>query len=550
MIESISIDNYALIDKSIINFKKGFTVITGETGAGKSIMIGALGLTLGERSDASVIPNKNRKCIIEVVYDIANYDLKSWFDKNNLDFSTHVIVRRELRVDGKSRGFINDTPVYNKILKEFGAFMIDIHSQHKSLLIGRPEFQTEILDLFCGNKDLLKEYTELFKKRELLLKNLVTLKQEFIKEQNDKDYLNFRYDQLDKAKLELNEKENLEQELTILNNAEAIKENLAMISWQIYGMDDSILQSLKICRDKAESLENMIKGESDYVNRIKSVMIELQDIADDAENRSTNIEYNVNRIEVINDRLSLLYELLKKHNCDTIEELIAIKEDISTKLNNISNKAEDIVKLEAEVKKVEERMDKLALEISKSRIYGASILRKKMTELLKELGILHADFIIDIKPLVDFTISGKDKIEFLFAANKNQTPGEIFKVASGGEISRVMMSLKYILSKSRDLPTIIFDEIDTGLSGDIAHKMSFMMKDMSKNMQVISISHLPQIASVGQYHYKVYKEDKDDYTVSKIKELSYDERLKEIAGMISGSVITKAAIETAKNLLK
>ena len=550
MVESISIDNYALIDKSVVNFKKGFTVITGETGAGKSIMIGALGLTLGERSDVSVIPNKKRKCIVEVVYDITNYNLEIWFNNNNLDFSTHVIVRRELRQDGRSRGFINDTPVSNKILKEFGGTMIDIHSQHKSLLIGRPEFQTEILDLFCGNSELLKEYSNFYKKRELLIDNLKKSKAELIKEENDRDYLNFRYNQLDKARLKLDEKENLEEELTILNNAEAIKENLSTISWRICEMDDSILQSLKICSDKAESLEEMIKGSSDYVNRIKSVMIELQDIADDTAGKASNLEYNASRIEIINDRLSVLYELLKKHNCDSIKELINVKDDIGRKLKNISNKGEELIKLENEIKYLEENMNKLALEVSKSRITGAKILRKEMTELLKDLGIVHADFIVDIRELNYFTLSGKDKIEFLFAANKNQTPGEIFKVASGGEISRVMMSLKYILSKSSNLPTIVFDEIDTGLSGDIAHKMSSMMKDMSRNMQVISISHLPQIASVGQYHYKVYKEDIDDHTVSKIKELSYDERLKEIAGMISGSVITDAAIETAKNLLK
>lgn len=549
MIESVSINNYALIDKTEIELEKGFSVITGETGAGKSILLGAIGLTVGQRAEVAAIMDKEKKCVVEIVYNIEGYPLKEWFAENELDYSGSVVVRREVTADGKSRCFINDTPVNNRLLKEFGGFLIDIHSQHQSLLIGQPEYQIDILDAFCGNQELVVQYKTLYHERREMNARLSELKRLAAEAEKESDYLNFRFNQLDAARLQEGEKEELEEELALLSNAEAIKTAFSGMVYRLRDVDDSVIQVLKNSRNNINSLHGVVKEAKEYEERLGSVIIELNDIADEAERKAEGVEYNAGRIEAINARLNTIYDLLYKYKVETVAGLIAVRDEISGKLKGIQGSGEDIQELEKSIGETEHKMLVLAQQIHQVRTGAEGKLREEMKSLLTGLGIKHAEFIIAVDPVKDFTPTGTDEVKFLFAANKNQQPGEIFKVASGGEISRVMLSLKYVLSKTRQLPVIVFDEIDTGLSGEVAHRMAEMMKEMASRMQVISISHLPQIAAAGNSHFKVYKEDNNINTISRIRRLTPEERIKEIAGMISGSEISPAAIEAAKSLL-
>ena len=549
MIKNIHIGNYALIDKTNIELEKGFTIITGETGAGKSILLGAIGLTLGQRADVAAIMDKNRKCVVEITYDVVGYDLQQWFADNDLDYDDEVVVRRELTADGKSRAFINDTPVNNKLLKEFGSFLIDVHSQHQSLLIGQPEYQLEILDAFCGNQALLKDYRVKYTHRQGLLSELTSLKQQAKEAEQEEDYLKFQFNQLDEARLREGEQQELEEELAVLNNAENIKSAFSESTYVLTESDNPVIQALKGVKNRMVTLEGIVKEAADYEQRLSSVILELEDIADESERMAERVEYNPARVDVINERLNVMYDLLHKHRLEKVEELIALKEELGKKLKGIQSFAEQIEILEKQIKSVETEMDSLAGKLHKARVASEEKLREEMRELLVSMGIKHAVFKVMITPLDHFTTTGKDDVSFLFSANKNQEPGELVKVASGGEISRLMLSLKYILSRTKQLPVIIFDEIDTGVSGEIAHRMAEMMKEMARRMQVISISHLPQIAAVGDHHFKVYKEDDQVGTISRILRLTDEERVVEIAGMISGSVVSDAALENARLLL-
>lgn len=549
MVESISINNYALIDKTDISLEKGFSVITGETGAGKSILLGAIGLTLGQRAEASAIMDKGKKCVVEIVYQVAGYDLAGWFDENELDYSDRTVVRREVFADGKSRCFINDTPVNNKLLKEFGSFLIDIHSQHQSLLIGQPEYQTDILDAFCGNRLLVDEYKELYRVRRNLTTELKELKSKAAEAEKESDYLNFQFSQLESARLREGEKEELEEELAVLSNAEAIKTNFSKLTYNLRDADNAVVQVLKNTKNGIIALGNVVKEAAEFETRLNSVILELNDLADEADRKAEAVEYNQNRIDAVNIRLSVIYDLMYKYKTESVAELIAARNEIVGKLEGIRGYTDELEGLEKKMQETENKMQVLAVRIHEAREKSEESLREEMKRLLIGLGIKHAEFVVSITDAGEFTPNGTDDVKFLFAANKNQQPGEIFKVASGGEISRVMLSLKYVLSKNRQLPVIVFDEIDTGLSGEVAHQMAQMMKEMALRMQVISISHLPQIASAGTSHFKVYKEDSQENTISRIRKLDYEERIKEIAGMISGSEITAAALETAKNLL-
>ena len=549
MIESIHINNYALIDKTEIGLEKGFSVITGETGAGKSILLGAIALTLGQRADVSALMNREKKCVAEIVYQVKGYPLEAWFEANELDYSDEVVVRREVTPEGKSRCFINDTPVSNRLLKELGGFLIDIHSQHQSLLIGQPEYQTEILDVFCGNGELRSIYRQHYDKRKKKLIELETLKEKAFEAAREEDYLKFRFSQLEGANLKPGEKEELEAELTVLSNAETIKTNFGHLTYQLRDAENAVIPVLKNCKNTIASLRTVVKEAEDYEGRLQSVLLELKDIADDAEGRAESVGLDPRRIETVNARLSEIYDLMLKYKAEGVEELLAVKAGIIDKLNGIQNSTEEIEKLTREIQETEEQMHTLSLQIRESRKKGKGRLEEEMRKLLQELGIRHACFEVLITPVEAFLPTGTDEVRFLFAANKNQQPGEIAKVASGGEISRVMLSLKYILSKNKQLPVIVFDEIDTGLSGEVAHRMAQMMQEMATRMQVISISHLPQIAAAGNCHFKVYKEDHSEHTVSRIRKLAPEERVKEIAGMISGSEISAAALEAAKNLL-
>ena len=549
MIKNIHIRNYALIDKTDIELEKGFTIITGETGAGKSILLGAIGLTLGQRADVAAIMDKSRKCVVEITYNVVGYDLQQWFVDNDLDYDDSVVVRRELMSDGKSRAFINDTPVNNKVLKEFGSFLIDVHSQHQSLLIGQPEYQLEILDAFCGNQSLLKDYKEKYARRQGMLSELNSVKQKAREAAQEEDYLKFQFNQLDEARLREGEQRELEEELAVLNNAESIKSAFSESTYVLTEADVPVIPSLKGLKNKMASLEGVVKEATDYEQRLSSVILELEDIADECERMAERVEYNPVRVDTINDRLNVMYDLLHKHRVERTEDLIALKEALGEKLKGIQSFSTQIEELERQINVQEKEMDVLAGRIHKARVESEQKLREEMRGLLVGMGIKHAVFKVVITPLEHFTPTGKDDVSFLFAANKNQEPGELAKVASGGEISRLMLSLKYILSRTKQLPVIIFDEIDTGVSGEIAHSMAAMMKEMAERMQVISISHLPQIAAAGDSHFKVYKEDDQEGTISRIRRLTDEERVTEIAGMISGSVVSKAALENARLLL-
>ena len=550
MIERINISNYALIDQTEIVLEKGFSVITGETGAGKSILLGAVGLTLGQRADVSVIRDKSRKCVVEIEYEISGYHLQEWFKEQDLDYAEHVVVRREVTAEGKSRCFINDTPVNNKALKDFGNFMVDIHSQHQSLLVGKPEYQIEILDAFCGNAGLLATYGELYQKHRKWSAELQELKSRAADAEKEGDYLRFQFNQLDKAHLKNGEKEELEQELSLLTNAESIKSALSNVTWNLRDTEHSVTEVLKGVRNALSGVEHSLHEAEEYRQRLDSVLIELNDLADEAERRAERVEYNASRIEEINGRLNVIYDLLFKYKAESVAELIALRERLAKQLGGIDGGSEEIERLEKQVEQVTEQMKSLAAEMHRIREEASGSLCEEMKRLLTELGIRHAEFIVDLSPVDHFTPQGCDDVRFLFSANKNQEPGEIAKVASGGEISRVMLALKYVLSKNKQLPVIIFDEIDTGLSGEVAHRMAKMMQEMAVRMQVLSISHLPQIAAAGNCHFKVYKEDNTEATISRIRKLQPDERVREIAGMISGEEITPAALEAAESLLE
>lgn len=550
MIESISINNYALIDKTEIDLEKGFSIITGETGAGKSILLGAIGLTLGQRADSSAIMDKSKKCVIEIVYNVSEYNLQHWFEENDLDYSDNVVVRREVTAEGKSRCFINDTPVNNRLLKEFGRYMVDIHSQHQSLLLGQPEYQTDILDSFCGNGELLSEYRELYYQYRKWSLELNNLKDKAADAEKEGDYLRFQFSQLENAQLKMGEKEELEQELDMLNHAESIKSSLGGMTWNLRDDEHSVVSVLKGIGHSLEGIESALHEAKEYRERIESVILELNDLADEAERRGEGIEYDGGRIEMINQRLNVIYDLLYKYKAEDVSDLLELYSSLERQLNGIEGCGEEIVLLEKKLKQTEQQMKALAMKIHDSRQDAQTLLCDEMKRLLVGLGIKHAAFVVDLVLLDYFTPTGCDDVRFLFSANKNQQPGEIAKVASGGEISRVMLALKYVLSESKQLPVIVFDEIDTGLSGEVAHRMAQMMKEMATRMQVVSISHLPQIAAAGNCHFKVYKEDNQDFTISHIRKLSYDERVKEIAGMMSGEEISSAALEAAQNLLK
>ena len=550
MIERINISNYALIDQTEIVLEKGFSVITGETGAGKSILLGAVGLTLGQRADVSVIRDKSRKCVVEIEYEISGYHLQEWFKEQDLDYAEHVAVRREVTAEGKSRCFINDTPVNNKALKDFGNFMVDIHSQHQSLLVGKPEYQIEILDAFCGNAGLLATYGELYQKHRKWSAELQELKSRAADAEKEGDYLRFQFNQLDKAHLKNGEKEELEQELSLLTHAESIKSALSNVTWNLRDTEHSVTEVLKGVRNALSGVEHSLHEAEEYRQRLDSVLIELNDLADEAERRAERVEYNASRIEEINGRLNVIYDLLFKYKAESVAELIALRERLAKQLGGIDGGSEEIERLEKQVEQVTEQMKSLAAEMHRIREEASGSLCEEMKRLLTELGIRHAEFIVDLSPVDHFTPQGCDDVRFLFSANKNQEPGEIAKVASGGEISRVMLALKYVLSKNKQLPVIIFDEIDTGLSGEVAHRMAKMMQEMAVRMQVLSISHLPQIAAAGNCHFKVYKEDNTEATISRIRKLQPDERVREIAGMISGEEITPAALEAAESLLE
>lgn len=545
MLNSLHIENYVLIKKLDLNFESGFSVITGQTGAGKSILLGALNLVLGARADLKTIKEGAEKCIIEAIFNIENYNLADFFEENELDYSIECILRREISTSGKSRHFINDTPVNASILRSIASKLIDVHSQHENLLLRNNNFQLEVLDITAQNQELLEKYKNLYKSHLQISKTIETLEEELSKGKEELDYLQFQYNQLEESKLVEDEDEDIETELSILEHANDIKYAF-LESENILSADHGVLQLLKNVENSLNTVSKYSTYCDEVINRISSCHIELKDIASELYNESEKVDANPERLEYLTERRDLIYSLCQKHRVKTVSELIDIKNNLETKISLIDNSDEEIEKLKNQRDNLYKELLAMANEISKKRKSQAIEIEKSLTEQLTALGMPNCEIKFMISSHPTPIVSGIDKVELLFSSNKNKSPQPIDKTASGGEISRVMLCLKYLLANSSSLPTLIFDEIDTGISGEAANLTAKMLKKMSKNVQIISISHLPQIASRATTHYFVEKSEEGESTVS---QLTQEERVIAIARMLSGSTLSDAAIKNAQALL-
>jgi DNA replication and repair protein RecN len=549
MLQSISIQNYALINQLEIDFSDGFSVITGETGSGKSILLGALSLVLGQRSEGNVLKDKEKKCVIECSFYIEKYNLQEFFEKNELDYEKEAIVRREILPSGKTRAFVNDTPVSLKTLKELGVCLVDIHSQNQNLVLGSFEYQVGIVDTYAQNAALLAKYQLSFKKYQDLKKELKNQEEIAAKEKADLDYFQFQLEQLNEANLVEGEQKDMEEELETLNHAEEIKSGL----YQAYGFlsegESSVISQIKEARSAISKIQGVFTEADSYFERLDSSLIELQDLSQELDRSNELVEFDNGRIDFLNQRLDTIYSLQQKHRVDSVEELMQIRDDLEGKVGKIESSDELIEDLKEQLTGQKIGLQKAADNLSNSRKKAVPKIEKTIVRQLILLGIPNANFRVQISNSEEFQQLGADKVTFLFSANKNGSLEEVQRVASGGELSRLMLSIKYLISSSTALPSIVFDEIDTGVSGEIADKMGSMMNQMAENIQVISITHLPQIAGKGKYHYKVYKADDEHETYSNIVLLDKQSRIEELAKMLSGTDLTKAALENAKVLL-
>lgn len=549
MILSLSIENFALIEKLSVRFSDGFSVITGETGAGKSILLGALGLVLGKRADLSSLKNKEEKCIIEAHFQLKNYDLKSFFDDNDLDYEEETIIRREILPSGKSRAFVNDTPVNLNELQELSNFLIDIHSQHQTQELSDDGVQFQIIDSVASNFDVLKEYSLHLKEYKKLNSDLQDKKELLLSIAKEQDYHSFLLEELLAAKLKAGEQELLEAQFEKLNNVEFINENLARILSLSNQDPFGVIQSIKDIKLSIQKIASYSQEFSDLSDRISSLLIEFDDIEKEISFLAESVNSDPEDLQLINEKLQLIYSLQKKHQVNTVEELLLIQDDLDAKVVSSVTLESEINSLELQIKNIEAQLNELADTLRQNRNKAIPILIDKLEVILAQLGMVNTRFNIQIIKKENYFYNGMDEIQFLFSANKGSDFGLLKKVASGGEMSRIMLAVKSILSQYSKLPTIIFDEIDTGVSGEVAHKMGEILKQMSENMQVFAITHLPQIAGKGKEHIKVYKVIKDDQTLSELKLLSKEERVMEIAQMLSGSSVSESALNHAKELL-
>jgi len=549
LITSLSIKNYALIDSLQVNFNQGFSIITGETGAGKSILLGGLSLILGKRADLSSIKDTSKKCVIEAVFDVSNYNLENLFLANDLDYETQTIIRREILPSGKSRAFVNDSPVNLNSLQLLGEQLIDIHSQHETLQLVDDSFQFEIIDALANNKDVLKSYALQLKQHKTLQKELdilLAFKAEAIKEY---DYNSYLLKELTEANLLDGELELLEEEFETLSNVEEIKASLLHASQVMNEEEIGVLFLLNQLQANFKKIGSFAHKYQSIAERIESSFIELDDVFSEVEKFQEQLDADPERLEKVNAKLLLLNNLFKKHLTTSVSELIEIKESLSIKVSETENLDENIQKKEKELKAENEALNKLAKLLHDNRLKAIPELSKQLEEILSTLGMPNAKFKITLHISDAFFANGKDELSFLFTANKGGQFNELKKAASGGELSRIMLAIKSILSKYKQLPTIMFDEIDSGVSGEITNKMGLIMLEMSQYMQVFAITHIPQIAAKGHTHFKVFKEDVDNVTLSNLKELNYDERLVELAQMLGGTEISSSALAHAKQLL-
>ena len=550
MLTSLSIKNYALIDNLSVSFNNGLSIITGETGAGKSILLGGLSLVLGKRADLSSVKNKSEKCIIEAVFDIANYDLKQYFLDLDMDYEPQTIIRREILPSGKSRAFVNDTPVNLDALQGLSNYLIDIHSQHETLELTNNQFQFKVIDALAKNNELLLEYSgnlEQYRTLQKELEELKDFKSEAIKEQ---DYNLFLLNELDEANLTPGELELLEEEYETLNNVEEIKEKLSLSNQLLNEEQIGILSTLTELKNTIQKLSGISPKYLDLFNRINSSLIELDDVFEEIENFQDQLEADPGRLEQVNSKLQIIHNLFQKHNADSITQLIELKDELADKVSVTENLDNEIIALENKIAKIESSVKGLAKQIHKNREEAIPNLVHQLETILIKLGIPNAQFKLQLSLKDEFFSNGSDELAFLFSANKGANLNELKKTASGGELSRIMLAIKYILSKRVQLPTIMFDEIDSGVSGEISNMMGEIMQQMSKTMQVFTITHLPQIAAKGDIHFKVFKEDDQDQTVTKLVRLNQDERIVEIAQMLGGDKITDSAVLHAKSLLQ
>ena len=549
MLKSLLVKNYALINHLDIHFSTGFSIITGETGAGKSILLGALGLILGQRADTGVLHDKSGKCIVEGVFEVSNYDLKSFFEENDIDFEKVTTIRREINESGKSRAFINDTPVTLNQLRDLTVKLVDIHSQHETLLLSDSLFQMDVLDVLSGVASNLQEYRKVYTEFRAAEKKLSQLTEESKQAATELDYFQFQLNQIEEAKLAAGEQEELEEEQKAISHAGEIQHHLAMSSGLLSEGDTSILTTLKDSLVALQKIQNFYARVEPLAERLNSSLIELKDIAAEVDKLAATVEIDPNRLELVNERLDLIYSLQQKHKVSSVNELIAIRDDLAAKLAHIYSYDEEIEKTSQLLEKLKQAVSEKSAIISGKRKNVIPAMEERVMETLRNLGIPNAAFRVSVTELPDFTVHGKDKVVYLFSANKQSPPMELSKVASGGELSRVMLSLKSLVSESRLLPTIIFDEIDAGVSGEIADKMGNILRKMSHGIQLVNITHLPQVASKGDTHYLVYKQDNEKATYTHIKQLSSEERVMEIARMLSGEELTDAAIRNARELM-
>ena len=549
MLVSISIKNYALINELHIDFSSGLSIITGETGAGKSILLGALGLVLGNRADSSSLKNTTTKCVVEAIISIDTYNLQDFFETEDIDYESNTILRREILPSGKSRAFVNDTPVTLLVLTALRARLIDIHSQHQTLQVSDQKFQFQLMDAVANNESKLASYKSglaCYTKEKKRLEEIQLAQREASLQY---DYNSHLYNELLEAKLLEDEQELLEEKLDKINNVEEIKQNLSE-ALQLTTDENIGIQNLLFSLEQKLAKIASYSGEyQELLDRISSVKIESDDIIGEIETAYELVDFNPSEAEQLNDRLQLIYNLQKKHYVNTISELLTIQSELFKKVNTVENAEQSLLDQETIVNGIADKLDAVALKISDARSKIILKLSKQLADILADLGMPHARFQIKNTLSENYYNNGKDSLEFLFSANKGGQYGELKKVASGGELSRVMLAIKKILSENSQLPTIIFDEIDSGVSGEISNKMAHIMSQMSQKMQVITITHLPQIAAKGNQHYKVYKEEVNNITTTNLKQLSEDERIVEIAEMLSGKNISDSALTHAKELL-
>ena len=551
MLRQLYIRNFTLIDELDISFKPGFSVITGETGAGKSIILGAIGQILGNRADARMVKAGCDKCVIEAHFDLSNYDMESFFDDNDIDYEPEdCIIRRELKANGKSRAFINDTPVALTTARELGQQLVDIHSQHQNLLLQKEDFQLNVVDIIAHNSQLLNDYQTLFDGYAKAKAALREKEEECEKDRANEDFLRFQADELVTAKLIDGEQEELEQELETLSHAEDIKGALFDADNLLSGDDRCITQSCKTMLSRLSDIGDVYPAIRQVTERIDSAYIELKDIARDISNLAESIDFDPARLTMANERLDTIYTLQKKHHVESVAELIAIRDSLTARLNDITNSEDMLEDMRRQVEDMHRKATEAAARLTESRQEAARHVTEQLLAQMTALGMPNARFEIKFETK-ELAVDGADRISYMFSANKNVPLEPIAQVASGGEVARVMLSLKAMISGAVKLPTIIFDEIDTGVSGRVAEMMAQIMRQMGRaDRQVISITHLPQIAALGTTHYKVEKTDTDDTTISRMRMLGHDERITEIAQMLSGSNISNAAIENAKSLLE